>query len=84
MYDSLRVFTPQSPITMCIGSKINPLIKISADGYVSYFTTKKQKFAALMESNDLDKFIISWCGQYSTDVFVLNESDILQAIDELK
>jgi hypothetical protein len=68
---------------MCIGSKLSPLIKISADGDVSYFTTKKQKFYALMERTTTDKFIISWCGQYSTDVFELNESDILKAIDEL-
>lgn len=83
MYDNLRLFTLESPITMCIGSKLSPLIKISADGDVSYFTTKKQKFYALMERTTTDKFIISWCGQYSTDVFELNESDILKAIDEL-
>jgi len=84
MYDSLRVFTPQSPITMCIDSKLSPLIKISTNGDILYFKTQKQKFAALMERTTTDKFIISWSGQYSTDVFVLNESDILQAIDYLK
>lgn len=80
MANNLAIFTKESPISYCFKSKLCPLIKITQNGDISYSKTKKEKRKALIERLITDKFIISWCGQYSTDVFELNEDDILTAL----
>lgn len=78
----LRNFTDSSPVGLCIKMKTSPLIKIS-NGEMSYYTTPNEKKEALQKRAKTDKFIIVWAGQYSSDVFVLNDIDILDAIDKL-
>ena len=80
MENNLRNFTIDSPISYCFNSKISPLIKISKKGEMNYYKTKSEKINALNGRLKSDKFIISWAGQYSTDVFELTESDILIAL----
>jgi len=80
MENNLRKFTIDSPISYCFNSKISPLIKISKKGEINYYKTKSEKINALNGRLQSDKFIISWVGQYSTDVFELTESDILIAL----
>jgi|688.fasta_scaffold989788_2 hypothetical protein len=78
----LRNFTDSSPVSLCIKMKTSPLIKISS-GEISYYTTPNEKKEALQTRAKTDKFIIVWAGQYSSDVFVLNDIDILDAINKL-
>lgn len=76
----MRNFTKDSPITMCFTSKLCPLIKIDADRNTSFYSTKSQKISALLNRKDTDKFIFSWSGQWSTDVFEVTEKDITDAL----
>jgi hypothetical protein len=80
MENNLRKFSMTSPVSYCFESKVSPLIKISKKGEINYYKTKTEKRNALTERLKSDKFIISWSGQWSTDVFELTESDILTAL----
>jgi hypothetical protein len=78
----LRSFTDSSPVSLCIRMKTSPLIKIS-NGELSYYINTNEKKEALQKRFKSDKFIIVWSGQYSSDVFELNEADILDALNKL-
>ena len=72
----LRHFDDSSPITMCIESKISPLIKADGNGDISCFNTLKEKLYAIENRGKNDKFIIAWSGKWRTDVFEVTEEDM--------
>ena len=72
----MRNFNSMSPITLCFNSKTSPLIKIDVDRNLSYHNTKTEKLDVLKKREKTDKFIISWSGKWSTDVFEVTEEDI--------
>jgi len=76
----MRKFNDMSPITMCFGGKTNPLIKIGVDRDMTFYSSKNQKLDALRNRKDTDKFIISWAGKWSSDVFEVSENDIEQVL----
>ena len=80
MITNLRKFDGESPVEMCFNSNTSPLIKLTKDGGVFYYTTKTEKKSALTERKDDDKFIIAWPGRWRTDVFELVRYDILMAL----
>ena len=71
----MRKFSEQSPITYCFSSPKNPLIKISKKGETEFFCTESEKKNAIRERKNGDKFLLSWGGQWRTDVFELEEKD---------
>ena len=71
----MRKFSEQSPVTYCFSSTKNPLIKISKTGETVYFCTESEKKNAIRERKKGDKFLLSWVGQWKTDVFELEEKD---------
>lgn len=76
----MRNFTKDSPITMCFEDRRSPLIKIDNDGKPHYYNTKREKLEALGHSKKTDKFYMVWVGQRSSDMFELNEDDIIIAL----
>jgi hypothetical protein len=71
----MRKFSEQSPVTYCFSNTKNPLIKISKKGETDYFCTESEKKNAIRERKKGDKFLLSWVGQWKTDVFELEEKD---------
>jgi hypothetical protein len=55
------------------------MIKINKEG-ITYYNSVKEKIEALKSRNKKDKFVIVWPGQWSTDVFDMSESDILEVL----
>jgi hypothetical protein len=76
----MRKFNSISPITMCFQSKTCPLIKVGVDRNLESFNSVKEKISALSNRDKNDKFMISWAGKWSTDVFEVSEEDIIEVI----
>jgi predicted 3-demethylubiquinone-9 3-methyltransferase (glyoxalase superfamily) len=75
----LRKFDKESnPITYCFNYATSPLIKVDSKRNITYYKSKSQKLNALREAKRSDKFLISWSGQWSTDVFEVTKEDIEQ------
>ena len=74
----LRKFTDDSPLSKCFSSKICPLIKLNIKNEISFYKTPNEKKEALESRDKEDRFLISWTGQWSTDVFEITEEDILE------
>jgi hypothetical protein len=72
---SICNFSEESPISLCFNSRISPLIKISGNN-ITYYNTKNEKANAILKRAATDKFIIVWCGQYSSDVFDVTAKEI--------
>ena len=76
----MRNFTESSPIDYCFDSKTCPLIKIDSKRNITYYNSVREKLEALKNRKKSDKFIISWSGKWSTDIFDVTEKDIEDAI----
>ena len=80
----LRHFDDSSPSTMAISAKTSPLIKFDGNGVISYYVTINEKVDALENRSLKDKFLISWCGRWKTDVFEITEEDIHLILNDYK
>jgi len=72
----MRKFTVESPITYCFASKLNPIIKIDSKRNITIHQTVREKLEAFETRKKSDKFLITWGGQWRSDVFEISEADI--------
>ena len=76
----LRQFEEPRTLAEVMQSKLSPMLKIN-NGGITYYQSFKEKITALMERESNDKFVISWNGQWRTDVFDMPE-DIIDMVLE--
>jgi hypothetical protein len=78
----LREFNKELSIELEICGESSPLIKITKEGDISFYRSIKEKTEVLENRNETDRFIISRCGKWTTDVFKVSEKDIKEYLSD--